>query len=79
MWTQCFPYGRAEHSDGDGQRYEILISAWQEMHRPRKVIMKVVKDGDSYKRVDLEHRMYNSYRALEEESKHQQWQWAAIR
>lgn len=79
MWTQCYPYGCMEHSNGDGQRYEILISAWKEMHRPRKVIMQVVKRGNYYTRVGLEHRMYTSYRALEEESNRQNWQWVAIR
>lgn len=79
MWTQCLSYGSAKHSNGDGQRYEILISAWKEMHRPRKVIMQVVKHEDNHTRVGLEHRMYTSYRELEEESNRQAWQWVAIR
>lgn len=60
------------------EEYEILISAWKEMHRPRKVLMRVRKRGDSYVRVGLEHRLFNSYKVLEDESKRQKWQWVAI-
>lgn len=73
MWT---PYARCMRSNRE--ECEILISAWKEMHRPKKVVMRISKRGDSYVRVGLEHRQYGSYQQLEAESRRQAWQWVAI-
>lgn len=79
MWTQCIPCSWVQCNGVKFQQYELLISAWKEKSRPRKVVMIVKKHGDFYVRVGLEHRRFNSYRALEEDSQGQPWQWIAIR